>query len=181
MQWKPLSSHPAHIWRKTVLSYFFFIWSIIELKKTFSFTSEILGQLVNPLIRDDKYFHNRTENISLPIQMELSEKQKVFRVVFIKTLKFTLNFEHLKKNEPHSLSIFQIIHFQRRSYLKLALANRISQTNDRSGIIMKSLKLIINHCIIIIIVKNVKSSTNISSIIYHLIVSFNKELSTSTS
>ena len=88
--------------------------------------------------------------------MELSEKQKVFRVVFIKTLKFTLNFEHFEKKLPHSLSIFQIIHSQRRSYLKLALANRISQTNDRSGIIMKSLKLIINHCIVITIVKNVK-------------------------
>lgn len=57
-----------------------------------------------------------------------------------------MNFEHFEKNEPHSLSIFQIIHSERRGYLKLALAKGISQTDDRSGFIMKSLKLIINHC-----------------------------------
>ena len=74
------------------------------------------------------------------------QKNKKFFALFIKNLKCTVNFEYFEKNEPHSLSIFQIIHSERRGYLKLALAKGISQTDDRSGFIMKSLKLIVNHC-----------------------------------
>ena len=48
--------------------YIFFILSQIELEK-FLFTSETLGQLVNMLIRDDKYFCHKTYSLQLLTQL----------------------------------------------------------------------------------------------------------------
>ena len=90
---KTPSSHPAYIWRKALLSYFFFILIKTELKKACLFTFDTLQQLVNMLLRNGKYFRNKTENISLPVKIELAKTQKDFFIVFIKLLKCTLNFE----------------------------------------------------------------------------------------
>ena len=39
-------------------------------------------------------------------------------LIFIAFLEFTLNFEHFeKKNEPHSLSLSEVIDSERRAYL----------------------------------------------------------------
>ena len=44
----------------------------------------------------------------IPIQMQLSEKQKTFSETFAATLKSRLNFDHFeKKDDPHSFSICQ--------------------------------------------------------------------------
>ena len=52
------------------------------------------------------------------MQMQLPEKPKTFCQFFIAFLKCTLNFEHFeKKNEPHSLSISEVIDSERRAYL----------------------------------------------------------------
>ena len=40
---------------------------------------EILGVFVNILIANDKYPAEDCENLSLPIQMQLSEKRKLFK------------------------------------------------------------------------------------------------------
>ena len=50
--------------------------------------------------------------------MQLSKKPKKFCSIFIAFLEFTLNFEHFERNnEPHSLSISEIIESERRGYL----------------------------------------------------------------
>ena len=41
--------------------------------------------------------------------MQLSKNKNIICNIFIKFLKFTLNFEHFEKKKPHSLNIFQII------------------------------------------------------------------------
>ena len=41
-------------------------------------TAEIVGQLVNTLTMDEKYFRDKMENLLLPIQVQLSKKQKKF-------------------------------------------------------------------------------------------------------
>ena len=49
--------------------------------------------------------------------MQLSKKPKSFCQFFIVYLESILSFEHLKKNEPHGLSIFEVIVSERRAYL----------------------------------------------------------------
>ena len=49
--------------------------------------------------------------------MQLYEKPKIFCCIFIAFFEFTLNFEHFLKNELPSLSISEVIDFERRAYL----------------------------------------------------------------
>ena len=41
-------------------------------------TCQILGLIVNTLAADEKYPVLNSDNLTIPIQMELSQKQKVF-------------------------------------------------------------------------------------------------------
>ena len=47
-------------------------------KKSLLLTSQILGLLVNTLAADEKYPVLNTDNLTIPIQMQLSQKQKSF-------------------------------------------------------------------------------------------------------
>ena len=56
---------------------------------------------------DDKHFLLNTDNLTQPIQMQLSEKQKTFSDFFFAFLKSIINFKHFpKRDDPHSWSIF---------------------------------------------------------------------------
>ena len=60
---------------------------------------KILGQFVKTLTANDKYSLLNRDNLTQPIQILLSQKQKTFSEFFSPFLKSTLNFEHfLKKN-----------------------------------------------------------------------------------
>ena len=64
---------------------------------------KILGQFVNTLTADDKHYLLNRDNLTQPIQMQLSQKQKTFSELRFPFLKFILNFKHiLKKNDPHT-------------------------------------------------------------------------------
>ena len=68
-----------------------FILLFLDLEpSSFLFTSETLMQLVNMLIRDDKYFCQKTDNLPLLIQFFFLEKRKDCCFVFIKFMKCTL-------------------------------------------------------------------------------------------
>ena len=60
-----------------------------SLKKSFLVRSE-LGLLVNMLTADSEYSRHNSENLTLPIQRQLSRETKAF-------LESTLNFEHFEK------------------------------------------------------------------------------------
>ena len=60
--------------------------------------SKIFRSFVNTLTLDDKYSVDKTENLTQPIQMQLSKKLEVFSEVFTAFLKNTFNFEHFEKN-----------------------------------------------------------------------------------
>ena len=78
-------------------------------KKSLLLTCQILGLLVNTLAADEKYPVLNRDNLTIPIQMQLSEKQKTFSQFFAAFLKFTLNFEHFeKKDDPHRFCISEI-------------------------------------------------------------------------
>ena len=64
---------------------------------------KILRLFVNTLIVDDKHYLLNRDNLTQPIQMQLSQKQKTFSEFFFAFLKSILNFKHLPKNDdPHS-------------------------------------------------------------------------------
>ena len=67
---------------------------------------KILRLFANTLTADDKHYLLNRDNLTQPIQMQLSQKQKTFSELFFAFLKFLLNFKHLpKKDEPHSRCI----------------------------------------------------------------------------
>ena len=64
---------------------------------------KILRRFVNTLTVDEKNYLLNGDNLTKPIQMQLSEKQKTFSQFFFAFLKSILNFKHLpKKDDPHS-------------------------------------------------------------------------------
>ena len=78
-------------------------------KKSCFFTCQVLGLLVNTLAADEKYPVLNRDNLTIPIQMQLSQKQKTFSQFFAAFLKSTLNFKHFEsKDDPHRFCIFEV-------------------------------------------------------------------------
>ena len=72
-------------------------------------TCEILGLLVNTLAPDEKYPVLNRDNLTIPIQMQLSQKHKTFCQFFTAFLKSSINFEHFdKKDDAHQFCNFEI-------------------------------------------------------------------------
>ena len=70
---------------------------------------KILRLFVNTLTADDKYSLLNRGNLTQPIQILLSQKQKTFSRFLSSFFKSTLNFEHFqKKDDPHSRCISEI-------------------------------------------------------------------------
>ena len=81
-------------------------WSLpsqLTWKRSLLLTCQILGLLVNTLAADEKYRVLNRENLTIPIQMQLSHKQKTFSQFFATFLKSRLNLKHFqKRDDPHS-------------------------------------------------------------------------------
>ena len=85
--------------------------SQLSWKKSLFLTCQILGLLVNTLPADEKYLVLIRYNLTIPIQMQLSQKQKSFSEFFGAFLKSSLIFGHCeKKDHPHRFSDFEIIY-----------------------------------------------------------------------
>ena len=56
-----------------------------------------LTLFVNTLTVNEKYYPFNRDNLTQPIQMQLSQKQKPFFDFFLAFLKSILNFKHLRK------------------------------------------------------------------------------------
>ena len=70
---------------------------------------KILRLFVNTLTADDKYSLLNVNDLTQPIQILLSQKEKTFSQFLATFLKSTLNFAHFqKKDDPHSRFISQI-------------------------------------------------------------------------
>ena len=59
---------------------------------------KILRLSVHTLTDDDKYCLLYRDNLTQPLQILLSQKQKTFSQFFSTFLKYTLNFEYFKNN-----------------------------------------------------------------------------------
>ena len=64
---------------------------------------KILRLFLNALTADDKHYLLTRDNLTQPIQMILSQKQKTFSPFFFVFLKPILDFKHFsKKDQPQS-------------------------------------------------------------------------------
>ena len=78
-------------------------------KESLLLTWQILGLLVKTLAADEKYPVLDKDNLTIPIQMQLSQKQKHFSEFSPSLSKFRLNFKHFeKKDNPHSFCSSEI-------------------------------------------------------------------------
>ena len=63
---------------------------------------------------DEKYLLLNRDNLTLPIHMELSQKQKIFSQYFTAFLKSRLNFKYFeRKDNPHRFCICQVKDFEK--------------------------------------------------------------------
>ena len=73
-------------------------------------TCQILGLLDNTLPADQKYPVLNRDNLTTPIQMQLSKTQKYFCPFYAAFLKSKLNFKYFQtKYDPHRLCISEIM------------------------------------------------------------------------
>ena len=63
--------------------------------------NKTLRPFVNTLTVDDKHYLLNRDNLTQPIQMQLSQKQKTFSEFFFAFLKSILNYKHLPKKVDH--------------------------------------------------------------------------------
>ena len=60
---------------------------------------KILRQFLNTLTVDEKHYLLKRDNLTQPIQIQLSQKEKSFSVFFFAFLKSILNFKHLPEKD----------------------------------------------------------------------------------
>ena len=71
-------------------------------KKSLLVIHKILRPFVNTLAVNDKHYRLNRDNLTRPIHIQLSQKQKFFSEFCFGFLKSILNFKHLtKKDDPH--------------------------------------------------------------------------------
>ena len=87
-------------------------WSLcrqLTCKKSLLVICQISRLFPNTLSGDAKYSLFNRENLTQPIQMQISRKQKTFSDLFSAFLTCSLNFEHFfKKDDPHCWCISEI-------------------------------------------------------------------------
>ena len=81
---KSASEHLYHIHRS--------LRRELSWQKSLLLTSKILGLLVNTLATEEKYPVLNRDNLTIPIQMQLSHKQKTFSQSFARFSKPAINF-----------------------------------------------------------------------------------------
>ena len=77
-------------------------WSLpsqLSWKKSLWLTCIFLGLLVNTLAADEKYPVLNRDNLTIPIQMQLSLRQETLSQVFSAILKFTLCSQYFQKKD----------------------------------------------------------------------------------
>ena len=98
---KSASQHLYHIHRSLPRK--------LSWKKSLLLTCQILGLLVNTLAADEKNPVLNRDNLTIPIQMQLSQKKKTFSKFFARFLKSKINFKYFqKKDDPHRFCICEI-------------------------------------------------------------------------
>ena len=97
-----------HCWNLHHSTFILFI-DQMSWKKSLLLTCQILQLLFNPLATDKKYLVLTGDNLTILIQMQLSQKQKTFSQFFPAFFKFRWNLEYFEtKHDPHRFFISEI-------------------------------------------------------------------------
>ena len=98
-------------------------WSLrsqLSWKNPLLLTCQILGLLVNTFPTDEKYPLLKRDNLKIPINVQLSQKQKTFSQFFTASSKSTLNFEYFEqKDHLHRFCHYEITGLQKRSQINV--------------------------------------------------------------
>ena len=93
-------------------------WRQLNFKKSVLVICKIWRLFPNTLSADGKYSLLNRDNLTQPIQMEVSPKQKTFSQFFSAFLKSSLHFEHfLQKDDPHCWCISDIMDPEKPCYI----------------------------------------------------------------
>ena len=85
------------------LPYLLITVNVVALEKVCLVIIKILRLFLNALTVNDKHYLLNTDNLTQPIQIQLSLKQKNFSEFFFTFFKSILNFKYFpKKDDPHS-------------------------------------------------------------------------------
>ena len=96
------------------------LWRQLTCKKSLLVICKISRLFPNTLSADGKYSLLNRDNLTQPIQMQLSQKQKTFSEFLCAFLKSSLNFEHFqKKDDSHSWCIFKIPDSEKYGYVNV--------------------------------------------------------------
>ena len=75
---------------------------VVALENVSLVIHKVLRLFVNTLTVDDKNYLVNRDNLTQPIQMQLSKKQKKFSQILFAFLNSLLGFKYSTKNDPHS-------------------------------------------------------------------------------
>ena len=96
------------------------LWRQLTCEKSLLAIAKISRLFPNRLSADGKYSLFNRDNLTQPIQMQLSRKQKTFSEFFSAFLKSSLNFEHFqKKDDSHSWGISEITDSEKHCYINV--------------------------------------------------------------
>ena len=96
------------------------LWMELTCKTSLLVTCKISRLFPNTLSADGKYSLLNRDNLTQPIQMQVSRKQKTFSEFFSAFLKSSLNFEHFqKKDDSHSWGISEITESEKHGYINV--------------------------------------------------------------
>ena len=103
-----LKSEGQHIYH-----IYWLLWRQLSFKKFLLVIWKILGLFVDTLIADNKFSLPSSGNLTQPIQMQLSKKQKNYFSIFFSIFGIYIKFwTFSKKHDPHSLCISEITDFE---------------------------------------------------------------------
>ena len=96
------------------------LWRQLTCKKSLLVTCKISRLFPNTLSADGKYFLLNRDNLTQPIQMQVSRKEKTFSQFFSPFLKSTLNFEHFqRKDDSHSWGLSETTDAEKHVYINV--------------------------------------------------------------
>ena len=106
-------------WQKLYHIYWL-LWRQLSFKKFLLVICKISRLFPNTLSADGKYSLLNRDNLTQPIQMQLSRKQKTFSEFFSAFLESSLNFEHFqKKDDSHSWGISEMRECEKQGYMNV--------------------------------------------------------------
>ena len=83
--------------------------SQLSWNKSLLLTCQLLGLRINPVPAYEKYPILNRGNLTIPIQMQLYQKEESFSQFFLIYLKSRLKFKSFeKKDDPHRFCIFEV-------------------------------------------------------------------------